>query len=158
MLIKNHKSVLFLWQSVFLFLLLSFSSRKLHKNYQIMSDKTNSHICLMLCVYKSFHQSNMAGKETIIRNCRTDTAPQYLKAYCIPVSSIPSRSTLRSLAQGHLFFPSLDVLLLWAHWTGTSYLSPLEIFCNIIWSVSQTPENLPICQWRHWHGSGAPLI
>src|SRR6218665_2214901 len=33
----------------------SFLSRKSHKNYQ-MSGKINSHICLMLSVYKSFHQ------------------------------------------------------------------------------------------------------
>ena len=37
-------------------LLLSFLLRKLHKSYQ-MSDKVNSHICLLLCVYKSFHQT-----------------------------------------------------------------------------------------------------
>jgi len=31
-----------------------------------MSDKLNSHICLMLSVYKSFHQMvSMAGKEII---------------------------------------------------------------------------------------------
>jgi len=34
---------------------LSFSPRKLHKNYQ-MSGEINSHICLMLSVYESFHQ------------------------------------------------------------------------------------------------------
>ncbi len=40
-----------------------------------------------------------------MRNCLTGSAPQYLKAYCIPVSSIPSRSTLRSSARGHLVVP-----------------------------------------------------
>jgi len=34
----------------------AFLSRKLHKNYQ-MSDKIDSHICLMLSAYKSFHQT-----------------------------------------------------------------------------------------------------
>ena len=43
-------------------------------------------------------------------SCLTGSAPQYLKAYCIPVSSIPSRSTLRSSARGHLLVP----------WTRTS--------------------------------------
>jgi len=44
---------------------LSFSSRKLHRNYQ-MSGKINWHICLILSVYKSFQKrSNMAGKEAI---------------------------------------------------------------------------------------------
>src|SRR6218665_493714 len=37
-----------------------------------------------------------------ITNCLTGSAPEYLKAYSIPVSSIPSRSTLWFLAQGHL--------------------------------------------------------
>jgi len=35
---------------------LSFSSWKLHKNYQ-MSDRINLHICLMSSVYNSFHQT-----------------------------------------------------------------------------------------------------
>ena len=65
----------------------------------------------------------------------TGSAPQYLKAYCIPVSSIPSCSTLQT--QGHLVvhrtakWPSmaqssgllglnLGVFLLWAR--PTSYL------------------------------------
>src|SRR6218665_1973516 len=39
---------------------LSFSSRKLHKNYQ-MSGQMNSHICLMLGVYKRFHQTVKYG-------------------------------------------------------------------------------------------------
>jgi len=45
---------------------LSFSSRKLHKNYQ-MSDKIDSHIYLMLSVKTKvfINQSNVAGKEII---------------------------------------------------------------------------------------------
>src|SRR6218665_463025 len=64
--VLKPKPGLFLWQPVFEFIFLSFSSRKLHKNYQI-SDKINSHICLMLSVYKSFiiKRSNMAAKEPI---------------------------------------------------------------------------------------------
>jgi len=42
---------------------------------------------------------------SLVRNCLNGSAPQYLKAYCIPVSSIPSHSTLRSSAWGHLFLP-----------------------------------------------------
>ena len=57
----NWKPVLFLRQPVFKFILLSFSSRKLHTNYQ-MSDKINSRISVMLSVCKSFHQK---VKETI---------------------------------------------------------------------------------------------
>ena len=41
----------------------------------------------------------------LVRNCLTGSAPQYIKAYCIPFSSIPSRSTLRSSARGHLVVP-----------------------------------------------------
>jgi len=47
--------------------------------------------------------------------------------------------------------PSLDVLLLWAHRTGTSCLSHSEsrrLFPNIIWSVTDAYENLSICQWN----------
>ena len=39
----------------------SFSSSKLQKNYK-MSHKINSHICLMLSVYKSFHQTVKYGR------------------------------------------------------------------------------------------------
>ena len=65
------------------------------------------------------------------------SAPQYLKAHCIPVSSIHNRYTRRSLARGHLVVPwtrtsmaqlSQEVLLLWAHPTGASFLVLLEIF------------------------------
>src|SRR6218665_619590 len=37
-----------------------------------------------------------------VQNLITDSAPQYPKAYYIPVSTIPSHSTLRSSARGHL--------------------------------------------------------
>jgi len=40
-----------------------------------------------------------------VRKCLIGSAPQYLKAYCIPVSSVPSRSTFRSSARGHLVVP-----------------------------------------------------
>jgi len=40
-----------------------------------------------------------------MRNCCTGSAPQYRKAYCRLVSSIPSRSTLQSSAWGQLFVP-----------------------------------------------------
>jgi len=36
--------------------------KKLHKNYQ-MSGKVNSHICLMLSVYKAFHQMVKYGHQ-----------------------------------------------------------------------------------------------
>jgi len=70
MLIKKWKSVFglktkngfYFFGNWFSDLLLSFSSRKLHKNHQ-MSDKINSHICLMLNVYKSFHQMVKYGQQ-----------------------------------------------------------------------------------------------
>jgi len=34
---------------------------------------------------------------------------------------------------------------------------PLFFWINIIWSVPQAPENLTICQRRHWPESGVPL-
>jgi len=47
----------------------SFSSKKLQKNYQ-MSGKINSYICLMLSVYKSFHQMVKYGwqRNNILHN------------------------------------------------------------------------------------------
>src|SRR6218665_486456 len=39
---------------------------------------------------------------SLMRNCLTGSALQYLKAYSIPVSSIPSCSNLRSSVLGHL--------------------------------------------------------
>jgi len=41
-------------------ILLSFSCSKLHNSCQML-DKINSHICLMLSVYKSFHQTVKYG-------------------------------------------------------------------------------------------------
>ena len=40
----------------------SISSRQLRKNYQ-MSDRINSHICLLLSVYKSYHQTGKYGRQ-----------------------------------------------------------------------------------------------
>src|SRR6218665_2142303 len=40
----------------------SFSSSKLHKNYQ-MSGEINSSICLVLIVYKSYHQLVKYGRQ-----------------------------------------------------------------------------------------------
>jgi len=42
------------------------------------------------------------------------------------------------------------------HNVGRSALSILPL-SNIIWSAQQTPEYLPICQWRHWPRSWASL-
>jgi len=42
----------------------SFLSKKLHRNYQ-MSDKISSHICLMLSVYKGFHQTAKCGSRLL---------------------------------------------------------------------------------------------
>src|SRR6218665_2529333 len=42
---------------------------------------------------------------SLMKNCLTGSVPQYLKAYCILVSSIPSRSTLRSSVRDYLFVP-----------------------------------------------------
>src|SRR6218665_3256379 len=51
--VLETKSGLHLPQTKFELIFLSFSSTKLHTNYQ-MSDKINSHICLMLSVLKVF--------------------------------------------------------------------------------------------------------
>ena len=73
---------------------------------------------------------------SLVRNCLTCSALQYLKAYSIPVSSIPgSHFTLRSSARAtwlslrhESLWLNIEVLLLWAYPTQPSYLSPLEIF------------------------------
>ena len=52
---QKRNPVLYLHHTKLEFNFSSFSSRKLHKNYQI-SGKINSHFCLMLSVYNSFHQ------------------------------------------------------------------------------------------------------
>jgi hypothetical protein len=40
-----------------------------------------------------------------MRNCLAGSAPHYLRAYCTPVSSLHSRSSLRSSARGYLVVP-----------------------------------------------------
>src|SRR6218665_322247 len=68
MLIENRKSGskpengFYFFGNRFSIFFWSFSSRKLHKNNQ-MSDKINSHICLMLNVYKSFHRTVKYGHQ-----------------------------------------------------------------------------------------------
>jgi hypothetical protein len=42
---------------------------------------------------------------SLMRNCLAGSAPHYLRSYCTPVSSLPSRSSLRSSARGHLVVP-----------------------------------------------------
>ena len=42
---------------------------------------------------------------SLMRNCLSGSAPLYLKTHCIPVSSLPGRSSLRSSAHGHLVVP-----------------------------------------------------
>src|SRR6218665_660611 len=51
-----------IWKVKFELIFLSFYLRNLHKNYQ-MSDKINSHICLMLSVYETFHQMFISGRQ-----------------------------------------------------------------------------------------------
>jgi len=52
---------------------------------------------------------------------------------------------------------SIEVLLLWDRPTETSFFSPLDTFFQYHLISSASTWNLPICQWRHWSGSGAPL-
>ena len=42
---------------------------------------------------------------SLMRSCLVGSAPHYLRAYCTPVSSLPSRSSLRSSTRGHLVVP-----------------------------------------------------
>ena len=56
MLIENRRYNTFLWQPVFEFIFCHIRQGDYIKYYH-MSDKINSHICLMLSVYKSFHQT-----------------------------------------------------------------------------------------------------
>jgi len=82
---------------------------------------------------------------SLARNCLTGSAPQYLKVYCIPVLSIlvgppfSLRLWVTWLSLGHERLRlNLEVLLLWAHPAGTSYLSPLiDTFSPIILSSDQ---------------------
>ena len=52
---ENRKQVCFLWQSVFKLNFFVIFIEEIAQSYQ-MSDKINSHISLMLSVYKSTHQ------------------------------------------------------------------------------------------------------
>ena len=44
---------------------------------------------------------------SLMRNCLAGSAPHYHRSYCTPVSSLPSRSSLRSSARGHLVVPQV---------------------------------------------------
>jgi len=59
------KQILFIWQqfsNLFIFIFVKEITSKFHKNYQ-MSNKINLHTCLMLSVYKSFHQMVKYGHQ-----------------------------------------------------------------------------------------------
>ena len=55
--------------------------------------------------FASAFYSRSARSGSLMRSCLVGTAPHYLMAYCTPVSSLPSRSSLRSPAHGHLVVP-----------------------------------------------------
>src|SRR5688572_10373203 len=42
---------------------------------------------------------------SLMRSCLAGSAPHYLRAFCTPVSSLHSRSSLRSSARGYLVVP-----------------------------------------------------
>ena len=44
---------------------------------------------------------------TLMRNCLVGSAPSYLRDFCISVSSVPGRGTLRSAAHGLLTVPRM---------------------------------------------------
>ena len=90
----------------------------------------------------------------VFHNTSRLTVSQFLLYLVFPPFNLRLGFTYLFPGHEHLWL-GLELLLLWAHSTGTSYLSS---FANIIWSVPQAPENLTICQWRHWPESGAPLI
>lgn len=80
---------------------------------------------------------------------------RYLKAYRIP-SSPPSRSSLQSPAQATwMSFGGLLILLSLGFSLQLS--QPLRDFLHLLISSAST-WILPLCQWRHWSRSGAPLI
>ena len=86
---------------------------------------------------------------SLMRNCFTGSAPQYLKAFCIPVSSTISRSTLRSSAMGHLVVTRTRTSMVQSRSFATVEQATSDPqrripFANIICSVPQAPGNLPI--------------
>ena len=90
------------------------------------------------------------------------TVGAYLKAYWVPVSSIkPSRTNLRSSTWGHVVVlpdtNTYDLVSKFCYWIELQQVTSVP-FANILWTVPQAPENLTFRQWRHWPGSGAPLI
>jgi len=79
-----------------------------------------------------------------MRNCPTGSAPYHLKAYCIPVSSLPNHSSC-GLRLGSTRL-SLRRRFVWLT-TGTNYLSPLDTFFlyRLISSASTwTPPSLSV--------------
>ena len=70
MFIENQKSVIgsktenqfYFFGNWFSNIFLSFSSKKLHKNYQ-MTDKISSLICVMLSVYEGLRQAVKCGQQ-----------------------------------------------------------------------------------------------
>jgi len=90
----------------------------------------------------------------LMRNCLTGSAPQYLKAYCIPVSSIPSRSTLRSSARGHLVVPRTRTSMTQSRSfaiVGPSNWNKLPQYFRYLFPISfdqfrRHLKNLTICQ------------
>ena len=78
-----------------------------------------------------------------LNNTSRPTVSQFLLYLVVLPFGIRHRAAWLSLGHKCLWL-NLEVLLLWAHRTGTSYLSPSKIFSNIFWSVPQAHENLTI--------------
>src|SRR5688572_29614518 len=98
---------------------------------------------------------------SLIRSCLAGPAPHYLRAFCTPVSSLHSRSSLRSSARGYLVVPRVR--------TSTAQSGSFAIVGPNSWN--QLPQSLrtdlfsisfdefrkrlktSLYQRRHWLGS-----
>jgi len=102
---------------------------------------TLADICNCRCVTQSVQLYNVNAplKNTL------EASFLYSLYLVIPPFTLWLRATWLSLG-----YECLWLLLLWVHPTGTSYLSSLETFFQYHLSVSQTPKDLPISQWRQY--------
>src|SRR6218665_1883088 len=103
---------------------------------------TLADICNCRCVTQSVQLYNVNAplKNTL------EASFLYSLYLVIPPFALWLRATWLSLGYECLWL-SLEVLLLWVHPTGTSYLSSLETLFQYHLSVPQTPKNLPISQY-----------
>jgi len=114
------------------------------------------HIYVSLAVYtnqKRFHLKRLGGEDTVIlqSNCAWRTWSRSLHSNCPGrgSNSYPPHYRPSALTDRPPCHPYLTASSSTAYYLQIRLTFQFEQAC-----ITNLPENLPLCQWRHWPGLG----